>query len=32
MSVAAWWMLGLTWGVVIGIAAYLFAKLTRRSD
>lgn len=30
MSAAAWWMLGLTWGVVIGIAAYLFAKLARK--
>lgn len=30
MSAAAWWMLGLTWGAVIGIAAYLFAKLARK--
>lgn len=30
MSAAAWWMLGLTWGVVIGVSAYLFAKLMRK--
>ena len=30
MSVAAWWMLGLTWGVVIGISGYLFTKLARK--
>lgn len=30
MSAAAWWMLGITWSVVIGGAAYLFAKLARK--
>lgn len=30
MSAAAWWMLGITWGTVIAVAAYLFAKLARK--
>ena len=30
MSAAAWWMLGLTWGVVIGVGAHLFIKLARK--
>jgi hypothetical protein len=30
MSAAAWWMLGITWGTVIGVAGYLFAKLARK--
>jgi hypothetical protein len=29
MSAAAWWMLGITWSVVIGGAVYLFTKLAR---
>lgn len=30
MSASAWWMLGVTWSVVIGGSAYLFAKMLRR--
>jgi hypothetical protein len=30
VSPEAWWMLGITWGAVIGVSAFLFARLLRR--